>query len=251
MSCKIENSTITFDDKVKGWTSFHSFYPDFMVSMNGNLFSFKNGDLYEHDSDEVPRNTFYGTQYPSKVSLMVNDAPSTIKELQAISLEGNYSWDSLITAYISNVDDAILSTIKEVEFVKKEGIWFAYARRNEDDNSYDSKSAYGIGVVTSVVGNTVVVNGWSDTLTFGDSIIKGSNLATIGSIQSVTRTNVTTLVLSSTVGLSGGDFIIGKKDSRTEGGKLRGYTIRIDLEIEKDNKVELFSVNSEVIKSFQ
>lgn len=251
MSCKKEISTITFDEKVKGWTSFHSFYPDFMAGMNNNLYSFSNGDLFVHDSDNVPRNTFYGVQYPSKISLMVNDSPSVVKELQAISLEGNYSWDALITAFVSNIDDSIVSSIESAEFVKKEGIWYAYARRNEDSNSYDSKSTYGIGVITGILGNTITVNGWSDTLTFGDRVIKGSNLTDIGSIQSITRADDTVLTLSSTAGLVNGDFIVGKKDSRTEGGKLRGYTLRLDLEIEQDKKVELFSVNSEVIKSFQ
>ena len=133
MSCSKQESTITFDEMVKGWTSFHNYSPDCMVGMNNMFLSFSGGNLYLHDSDSVNRNTFYGTQSPSKVSLMVNDNPSEIKLLQAVSLEGNYSWSTLIEAYISNVDDAIRSSIKEVEFIKKEGIWYAYARRNEDD----------------------------------------------------------------------------------------------------------------------
>lgn len=251
MSCNKEKNTITFDEKVKGWTSFHSFFPDFMVGMNNSFYSFKDGELYVHDSNNVTRNNFYGVQTPSKISLMVNDSPQEVKELQAISLEGNTSWEALIKAFVSNVDDTIISTIKEAEFVKKEGIWYAYARRNEGTSIFDSKSTYGIGVITGIVGNVLTVTGGSSSLTSGDSVIKGSNLAIIGSVVSNTTTDATsTITMSSVAGLIVGDFIVGKKDSRTEGGNLRGYTMRIDLNITKDTKVELFAVNSEVIKSF-
>lgn len=244
-------NTVTFDEKVKGWTSFHSFFPNFMIGMNNEFFSFNGGDLYLHDSDEVPRNTFYGVQYPTKVSVMVNDSPQEIKELKAISLEGNYSWESLITAYISNVDDFTRSSISSVEFVQKEGIWYAYARRNENPNNYDSKSTYGIGVVQSILGNIIVVNGYSSSLTADDLVVKGEDLSIAGTVvSSNTVKGVTTIELTSVGSLIVGDFIIGKKDSRIEGGNLRGYTMRIDLEVDQDDKVELFAVNSEVIKSF-
>jgi hypothetical protein len=247
----MEKRTLTFDEKVKGWTSFHSFNPDFMQGMNNSLYSFRDGDLYVHNSENVPRNTYYGVQYPSKVSLMVNDSPSDIKELLAVSLEGNNSWETLITAYISGVEDNMKSTIKSVEFIKKEGIWYAYARRNESSSSFDSKSTYGIGVITQILGGVVKVRGGNATLTSGDLIIRGSDLAPIGNIiSSQAASGVTTMTLSSVVGLAVGDFLVGQKDSRVEGGNLRGYTMRMDLEITKGTKVELFSVNSEVIKSF-
>jgi hypothetical protein len=214
----MEKRTITFDEKVKGWTSFHSFNPDFMQGMNNSFYSFKDGDLYVHNSDNVPRNTFYGAQYPSKISMMVNDSPSDIKELQAVSLEGNTSWEALITAYISGIEDNMKSSIKEIEFIKKEGIWYAYARRNESTLSFDSKSTYGIGVVTSIVGNVVKVNGGNATITSGDLIIRGSDLAPIGDIVVTSTTgNVTTMTINPVTGLVVGDFLVGQKDSRVEG----------------------------------
>ena len=139
MNCN-KNYTVTFDEKVKGWTSFHSFYPEWMIGMNNNLFTFQNGNLYIHHSDEVNRNTYYGVEYPSKIALMFNDSPSDIKDIKAISLEGNYSRNTLISAFISSNDEYTNSTVNELEFVKKEGIWYAYARRNENTQQLDSKS---------------------------------------------------------------------------------------------------------------
>lgn len=244
-------NTIAFSERVKGFTTFYSFLPDWMNSLNNNFYSVKEGQLYIHNSENVPHNTFYGVQYDSKVSVMVNNSPSDIKELQAISLEGNYSWNALITAYVSMTDDFIQSSIGAVEFVKKEGIWYAYARRNEDDNSFNSKSTYGIGEITNIDGTTITVQGGSKVLTFGDRIAKGSDLSIAGTVVTQSSTNgVTTIELSSIGTLVVGDFVFGMKHARTEGGNLRGYTMRIDLDISKDDKVELFVVNSEVMKSF-
>lgn len=245
--------TLTFDERVKGWTSFHSFIPEAMISLNGRFFTFKNGQLYLHNDPNVNRNEFYGVSYPSKISLMVNDSPSDIKELKAISLEGNVSWDALIRAYVSDTDDFIESSIQDVEFVKKEGIWYAHTRRNESTTHFDSKSTYGIGEVTSVVGNTIIINGHSSSLTTNDSLVKGSDISVVGNIDTINYNNgLTTLELSSVVGtVSTGDFVLGMKDARVEGGNLRGYTMRVDLETNNPLKVELFAVNSEVFKSFR
>ena len=247
MSCT-KDYTLTYDEKVEGWTSFHSFYPDFMVGMNNNFYTFKDGNLFTHHSLNSQRNSYYGENFPSKVSIMVNDSPSEIKELQTVSLEGNESWEALIRAYVSNTDDFIESSIKSVEFLKKEGIWYAYARRNESSAHYDSKSTYGIGTISNIVSNTLTVVGGNTSLCVGDLIIKGNDLSQIGLITNIVGQDIT---LDSVVGLINGDFVLGMKDPRIEGGNLRGYTLRMDLEnTEYNKKVELFAVNSEVVKSF-
>jgi hypothetical protein len=69
----------------------------------------------------------------------------------------------------------------------------------------------------------------------------------IGEIQSMTPT---TLTLDTVVGLVNNDFIVGMKDARTEGGGLRGYTFRVDLTSERKEKLELFAVNTEIIRSY-
>lgn len=244
-------STITFDEKVRGWTSFHSFNPELMLGMNSEFFSFKEGNLYLHNSDEVDRGTYYGDKFPTKVSVMLNTAPSKIKVLSAISLEGNTSWSAQITAYISGLEDNIKSSIKALEFKKKEGIWFAYARRNEDPEQLDSKAVYGIGSVLSVTGKEVTIFGGSSVMTNNDKIFRGDPLEYSGEIESFTRIGKQTIInFKETPVISSGDFIIGRKDARVEGGNLRGYTLRVDLETFKTSKVELFAVNADVFQSY-
>lgn len=243
----INDETVAFSSIVNAWTSFYSILPEHFINISGKFYSFKGGELYIHNSEGVNRNTFYDVQYPSKVSLIVNDNPSEIKELQAVSLEGNNTWEALIKAFVSNSDDFTESSIKRTEFVKKEGIWYAYARRNESDSSFDSKATYGLGVVLNVTATTFELNGGSTSLCVGDSIVKGSDLTNIGIIQSITDG---VIELISTAGLVDTDYVLGMKNSRIEGGNLRGYSIRMDLTTQEDNKVELFAVNAEVMKSF-
>jgi hypothetical protein len=48
-----------------------------------------------------------------------------------------------------------------------------------------------------------------------------------------------------TVGL----FSFSKKDSRIEGGEIRGYYMQVELENNDSEKVELFAVNTNAIRS--
>lgn len=246
----IEKYVISFNEDIKGWTSFHSWNPDWMISMNNKFYTFKNGNLYRQFDPNAPRNNFYGEQHKSKLSVIVNASPSTIKELLNVSIEGNKAWNMSIKAYISDIDDFFASTIKADEFNIEEGIWSTYARRNEDQNQMDSASAYGIGVVSSIVGTVLTVNGFNDALNVGDKIYN-QNLEVVGTVQEHSRNgSITTIRLDSVSNILPLNYIVGSKDPRIEGGNLRGYTMRFDMEIDSPTRVELFALNAEVIKSF-
>lgn len=245
--------TLTFDDdpQVKGWTSYWSYMPQNMVGLNGEFFSFSNGELYVHNSDEVPYGTFYGTQYPTEIHTMLNESPSDIKVFKSIKLEGNYAWDTLIRAYVSMKNDYVESTIDASEYDKREGHWYAYTRGNEDDAHINSLSTYGIGVVTNIAGTTVTINGYGRAITAGDELINNNDSTVAGNIVSSSRTgNVTTIVLDAIGTLTTGAYVYGRKPARIEGGAMRGYTARVELSITQDDKVELFAVNSKIFKSY-
>ena len=58
-----ENYTLTYSESVKGWPSFYSYYPDFILGMNQYLYTFKGGNLYRHNTGTV-RNQYYGRKLP-------------------------------------------------------------------------------------------------------------------------------------------------------------------------------------------
>jgi ribosomal 30S subunit maturation factor RimM len=85
----LNNQTLSFDERVDGWTSFKSFIPENGFSLNNIYYTFKNGELYSHDSEI--RNTFYNTVSPSSVKFIFNDFPESVKSFKTLNYEGSDS----------------------------------------------------------------------------------------------------------------------------------------------------------------
>jgi len=165
--------TITYDEKVTGWSSFKSFVPEQGISVTNFYYTFKNGHLYKHHDDvitdfnsEVTYNNFYGTQYETKISTILNDAPGSTKNFKTVNYEGSQS------NVISNLQDNNyynlstkpgwkldkISTDKESgfipEFIRKESKWFNNLKgqgvNNKEEIDVTSFSFQGIGKPSSV-----------------------------------------------------------------------------------------------------
>ena len=85
--------TLAFDDRSNGWTSFKGFKQEGGISLNNYYYTFNSGTLWEHHSENVTHNNFYnlGTQ-KSYVIPIFNDAPSLVKQYNALSYEGDEGW---------------------------------------------------------------------------------------------------------------------------------------------------------------
>ena len=170
-------TTISFDEKVNGWSSFKSFVPEIGISMANDYYTFKKGLAWIHHSEHnnAERNTFYkrygGTFYPfkpSSVSFLLNDSPSLIKSYKTLGYEGsqsnvNQETSTLETGYynLSNKDGWKLDSIKTDkqegyinEFIEKEGKWFNYIKANDVSQTLNIKtdefSFQGVGRAVSV-----------------------------------------------------------------------------------------------------
>ena len=154
-------ATVSFSEAADGWVSFKSFAPEDGVSINNKYYTFNNGDIWQHHSNDV-HNNFYGTQYTSDLTLLVNDSPESVKSFGLINYEGSqgkisaftdvdgvsmlngvYSTNDGITStdnvydgeyfnltasngwYIDNITTD-QQTTGNIEFKEKEGKWFAY-----------------------------------------------------------------------------------------------------------------------------
>ena len=82
--------TLLFDEGVLGWTSFLSFKPDFLVSLQNNFYSFKSGAVWLHNNGSY--GNFYGTTYNSDVTIVLNKEPSLVKNFKTINYEGGDGW---------------------------------------------------------------------------------------------------------------------------------------------------------------
>jgi hypothetical protein len=151
--------TVSYDEGVEGWPSFYSFLPDFMIGMNGFFYSWNQGKLYRHNTNET-RNNYYGVQFNSTITSVINIEPKTIKLFKTMSYESDDRWGctSLFTDLGSG---SMLSTY----FVQKEGEWFTFLRENEGTKNFKSRSVNGIASCTAVGGVAAAT-----TITFANSV---------------------------------------------------------------------------------
>lgn len=135
--------TLTYDKGVNGWPSFYSYVPDWMIGMNNYFYTFKNGNLYRHNTNET-RNNFYGVQYDSTVQPIFNDSPLENKLFKTISLQGDAKWDVVISTDIQTS-----GYIEKDWFEKKEQVFYAFIRNSgtvpAETSEYALRSLNGIG----------------------------------------------------------------------------------------------------------
>ena len=89
---KLKCATVSYAEDVKGWPSFYSFCPEYMIGMNGFFYSFNRGNLYRHNVNET-RNNYYGVQYNSTITGVLNIEPKTIKLFKTMSYESDNAWN--------------------------------------------------------------------------------------------------------------------------------------------------------------
>lgn len=80
ISCSSESSfTLTYNDFINAFTTFYSFTPPVYINDQRHIFSLENNlnTLWIHD--EGPYGFFYGTLYPSKITLLLNESPTETK----------------------------------------------------------------------------------------------------------------------------------------------------------------------------
>ena len=113
------NYTLSYDERVDGWTSFKSFIPEFSVSLNNKYHSFKNGDLYCHDN--TIRNVFY--QRIGKVNGNVSNSTSVTLDTA----------DSKISAGDIVTGTGITGTDVTVSAISGTGVTLSSAQTISDD----------------------------------------------------------------------------------------------------------------------
>ncbi len=199
-----EPVTVTFNEGVKGWTSFKSFIPENGVSINNNYYTFKEGSLWKHHDNPV-RNMFYGNipgfNEWSYVELLFNDMPSSVKNFQTVKYEGTQSKINQFSTVSYNgqeytdkeyynltnktgwyVDYAYtdLAEGKVPEFLNKEGKWFNRVfgqctdLENLDENEFQVQGI-GLGSMTHSDPDSLPPNPLLITIKESSTDIDGTN----------------------------------------------------------------------------
>lgn len=242
--------TLTFSNKAEGWTSRWTYRPEWMIGLNSTFYSFKNGDLYEHDTNTT-RTQFYdqpiNNLYGFSISTIFNQEPTTIKMFKTLALD--------CTSGLNTVGATDLDQIQMTKsnYVNKEGEFFSYLRRPINQINLQLLSSQGIGTVSSVVGTTITMNSSFTNISEGDSIYEfaGSTPLLVGVVQSVSGNDITVSTVFSSP--SPGDYLICIKQSSVESYGARGYFMDLTLSLSGSDatpEVELFAIKTSVFKSF-
>jgi len=94
--------SITYDDDVRGWTSFLSYNPTRAFSLDNDYYSFNKGILYSHYTTGE-RNVFYDYQPArSRVEFVFNPNPNISKNFKTVNYEGSNGWQ--VEQFISDVE---------------------------------------------------------------------------------------------------------------------------------------------------
>ena len=97
--------TLSFDEKVAGWTSFYTYNPDFIFSLRNNTYTLKDNKLYKHYSENVNRGNFYGVDNASSITFVFNPAPNYSKTFKNINYEGSNGWE--VSSLVSDQTGAV------------------------------------------------------------------------------------------------------------------------------------------------
>ena len=74
----VKSNTLTYSEKLKAWSSFHSFNAENMCSAGLEFASFRTGKLYIHDDYNNPQ-SYYGVDYPAYIDVISNMGADQVK----------------------------------------------------------------------------------------------------------------------------------------------------------------------------
>jgi hypothetical protein len=238
----VEEFTVAYNMDGNVWTSFYSYIPEMYGRLHSNLFTFKDGKIYLHESNDI-RNRFYGDDYTSKITVVSNREPSTVKVYDAISIEGTDSWSTTIKTQNQETHFSY-SYYKEME-----NEFFSHITRDE----LNSKSNWiSIGEVVDINGSEVKFDSQIAYIPYsiGSSLYKidsGNHVALSATIGAATSSRA--CIVNGASNLSVGDFIVSKGASLTEGDPMRGGFAVIELVNSSQDAVELYAINAVITDS--
>ena len=140
-------STVSFDEPINGWTSFHTYHPKFIGSLRDRYYSFRDGEVWQH-YDEVTSNnrtSYYGVptthaDSKSNMTFIFNPSSNIVKNFQTISYEGSNGWG--VDSYVSDIEQANRSGVSWIENQDTTSSIFSYA-----EGRYETAPPYNSGAL--------------------------------------------------------------------------------------------------------
>ena len=267
------NYTLTYAESSKGFPSFYSYYPDWMIGMNQYFYSFNTGNLYRHNTNNS-YNTFYGEIVSSSITTVFNESPLENKIFKTLNLESDAAWDATLISDIQST-----GVISNKWFEKKEEAWFAFVRNNgptgasTDETQWELRSLNGISRSIAAAGPAAAyVIDFDISIEIGSIISVGDDLyyavppydtpvyagtvtnIIVDKVNGINEIVVDGTVLGATNPIPIQDaYFLYIKNPVAESHGILGHYCEVELVLSLANSVnptELFAIESEVMKSF-
>lgn len=141
MNIAEKSVTFAFSKKADSWTTRYSFVPTCYANCGDVLLSCKSNPnpnqkgIWRHDTN-ASRNRFYGSDYPSLLTVSSNDDPSAIKLFKAVSLESNKkNWTAKFYSNTEYNDANSQETAVVNGFIDKEGFKYLEVPRSRKNST--------------------------------------------------------------------------------------------------------------------
>ena len=262
--------TLTYSEKSKGWPSFYSYNPDFMIGMNNYFYSFNGGNLWRHNTNEL-RNNFYGEQFNSEITSVINELPLASKLFKTINLQSDEPWNVSLKTDL-NGDGFISNNWFEL----KEGSWYAAIKNTTQSPAllanFSSRAINGLGRCVNYTGaasNNMQFEFSTDPLfeigtilSVGDFLYYNNEFTNIpalaGQVTAVNidlQNNINNIVVDARVSgatspTTGNPYLVSVKNNTAESYGLLGHFCRFVLENTGPSPTELFAIQAQIMKSY-
>lgn len=124
--------TLLYDENGNAFDTFVSYHPEMMTTLGTLFISFKNGNLYTHNSPIY--NNFYGVQYDSNVTFVFNENALDRKTFMSVAQVSSNVWavPEIKTDINSYSNIKMQSNLVESDFALLEGSYEAAILRDQN-----------------------------------------------------------------------------------------------------------------------
>ena len=129
------NITLGYELDTNAWTTRMSFIPEMGVNLNNKFYTWRNGQLWLHNSNTSPWNNYYGSQDNSEIEVIFNDSPSQVINFLALNYEGTSGWE------VAEIETNSPYDMREVgllgDWVEREGKYYQAITSQQPTYVYD------------------------------------------------------------------------------------------------------------------
>lgn len=121
------SDTLVFCITENKWRGSDQYSCDGLSNFGGSLYSYKNGELWQHNVSGEEYNLFFGDAVSSYIGVMATGEGGKIKTMSGISVEGNRSPSSVKIK--ATLPKQSVSELTQANFRGREGVFSAAFRR--------------------------------------------------------------------------------------------------------------------------